>query len=598
MRSEVEKAFELVFSQLDLSMDAFGLEEPPEGVGSVLASNISYRLQSKMGKSPDEISRLIAEMMHSNKFRYIERVYADGAYINFEPNENYFKETLEKASESNYGKFEDREELVIVEHTSANPTGPVHVGRARNPIIGDSIARILSFSGYEVERQYYVNDSGKQVATLVLGCEKYGEDEIDSFGSGEHRLNLKNGTKPSSSFLNSRKERGDYDLVRYYQLATAYLERSGEDEKKEIETEITEMINRIESGDEDIYVRLTGVVKRVLEGMCECLERMSVEFDEFVRETGFLRDGSVETMIKRLKDLDGAFEEDNAWKLSLHGSDKPLVFLRSDGTSLYTTRDLCYHEWKLERADRIVTVLGEDHKFQAQQLMQTLSMLGSDTDRIKQVFYSWVTLPEGGMSTRRGTGIKLDDLIDEATERARQEVIKRKNSRIRDEILNDSELDRIARQVGIGAIRYGIVSTQPGKGITFRWEDALNFDGQGSPYIQYVHARCCGILSGSDMNIETADLRLLTSDEERILINEIARFPSVVLDASESLEPHRIAAYAKNLAEKFNIFYRECPVLKAESKNLKESRLILVSATKNTVSNALYLIGIESPVSM
>ena len=101
MRSEVEKAFELVFSQLDLSMDAFGLEEPPEGVGSVLASNISYRLQSKMGKSPDEISRLIAEMMHSNKFRYIERVYADGAYINFEPNENYFKETLEKASESN-----------------------------------------------------------------------------------------------------------------------------------------------------------------------------------------------------------------------------------------------------------------------------------------------------------------------------------------------------------------------------------------------------------------------------------------------------------------------------------------------------------------
>jgi arginyl-tRNA synthetase len=336
----------------------------------------------------------------------------------------------------------------------------------------------------------------------------------------------------------------------------------------------------------------------VLGGMKECLYRISVEFDEFIRETKFIQDGSVDEMIDRLKQLDSAFQEDGAWKLGIPGEEKPLVFLRSDGTSLYTTRDLCYHEWKLGRADKIVTILGEDHKFQAEQLTKTLSLLGAETSRIRQVFYSWVNLPEGGMSTRKGTGINLDDLLDESVKRARGEVTAREESRIREMELKKSDIDRISRQIGIGAIRCGIVATQPGKGITFDWDDALSFERQGAPYMQYVHARCCGILAKQKSDIQGVDSTLLNSKEELDLLHEISRLPFVVSSSAEALEPHRIITYAQKLAEKFNIFYRECPVLKGTDSELMAARLSLVTATKNAMSNSLYLVGIESPDSM
>ena len=576
MRSEVENAFRRVCSQLDLQMSDFGLEEPPDGVEAILASNIAYRVQKEMGKPPVEIAKIIVELIDSENFQYVDRVYADGPYINFVPSNRYFKETLEEAQRENYGQCEEREEIIIIEHTSANPTGPVHVGRARNPIIGDSISRILSFAGYQIERQYYVNDSGKQVATLIWAFEKFSEDEL----------------------VDLKKNRGDYDIVRYYQLSNSYLENSSTEDRNIAEFEIADILGKIESGNEKIHQRLMSITEMVLEGMKECLYRISVEFDEFVRETRFIQDGSVGEMVDRLKQLDCAFKEDGAWKLSIPGEEKPLVFLRSDGTSLYTTRDLCYHEWKLKKADKIVTILGEDHKLQAEQLIKTLSLLGADTSRIRQVFYSWVNLPEGGMSTRKGTGINLDDLLDESVARAREEVTRREGSRIREMELKESDIDRISRQVGIGAIRCGIVATQPGKGITFSWDDALSFERQGAPYMQYAHARCCGILAKQSLDIQNVDSALLSSKEELDLLHEISRFPFVVSSAAEALEPHRIVTYTQKLAEKFNIFYRECPVLKGTDSELMVARLSLVTAAKNTMSNSLYLVGIESPDSM
>ena len=576
MRSEVENAFECVCSQLDLHMSDFGLEEPPEEVEAILASNIAYRVQKEMGKPPSEVAGKIVKLLDLENFQYVDRVYAEGPYINFVPSAKYFKETLEGAQEENYGQFQKRGETVIVEHTSANPTGPVHVGRARNPIIGDSISRILSFAGYQVERQYYVNDSGKQVATLIWAFEKFNEKDVGDL----------------------KKDRGDYDIVRYYQLSNVYLENSSIEDKNIAELEIADILGKIESGDEEIYQKLVSITEMVLEGMKECLYRISVEFDEFIRETKFIQDGSVDEMVDRLKQLDSAFQEDGAWKLGIPGEEKPLVFLRSDGTSLYTTRDLCYHEWKLERADKIVTILGEDHKFQAEQLTKTLSLLGAETSRIRQVFYSWVNLPEGGMSTRKGTGINLDDLLDESVKRARGEVTAREGSRIREMELKKSDIDRISRQIGIGAIRCGIVATQPGKGITFDWDDALSFERQGAPYMQYVHARCCGILAKQKSDIQGVDSTLLNSKEELDLLHEISRLPFVVSSAAEALEPHRIITYAQKLAEKFNIFYRECPVLKGTDSELMAARLSLVTATKNAMSNSLYLVGIESPDSM
>jgi arginyl-tRNA synthetase len=391
--------------------------------------------------------------------------------------------------------------------------------------------------------------------------------------------------------------------VRYYRKGNAFLEEGDPDEVEEAEAEIESIMRGLEDGDEETYERVSEVVDQVLGGMRECLERLPAEFDEFVKETMFMFDGSTDELVDRLQELDEAVYEEDAWQLDLegHAIDKNLVFLRSDGTSLYPTRDLAHHEWKFDNYDRAVTVLGEDHGLQAEQLRTTLELLGNDTDQLRQVLYSYVNLPEGKMSTREGTGVDLDDLLDEAVSRAREEVEKRLDDRIRDDDLTDEDVDRIARQVGIGAVRYDIVSKQPTKAITFEWDRALDFEAQSAPYVQYVHARCCGILdeAGGRPTVDDFDADLLDTEYERDLLRTVARFPAVVEEAAEDLEPHVVATYTRTLAERFNAFYRECPVLADDvDDDLRDARLALVLAARHAVGNALDVLGVEAPESM
>jgi arginyl-tRNA synthetase len=359
----------------------------------------------------------------------------------------------------------------------------------------------------------------------------------------------------------------------------------------------------LESGDEAAYERVGEVVDTVLAGMRECLLRLPAAFDEFVRETRFMRDGSTDEVVDRLRDRPESVYEEDAWQIELddYGIEKNLVFLRSDGTSLYTTRDLAHHEWKFETFDRAVTVLGEDHKLQADQLRATLDLLGNDVSQLSNVIYSYVNLPEGKMSTRAGTGVDLDDLLDEAVARAREEYESRAEDRLRDDDLTEVDVERIAEQVGIGAVRYDIVSKQPTKSITFRWEEALDFEAQSAPYVQYVHARCCGILDEAGeagaVPDRLPDASTLATEEERALLLTLARFEGVVERAADELEPHRVATYTRELAEAFNAFYRECPVLRAEG-DLREARLALVRASRHAVANALGLLGVAAPDSM
>ena len=208
------------------------------------------------------------------------------------------------------------------------------------------------------------------------------------------------------------------------------------------------------------------------------------------------------------------------------------------------------------------------------------------------------------MSTRAGTGVDLDDLLDEAVARAREEYEKRAEDRLREDDLTEADVGRIAEMVGIGAVRYDIVSKQPTKSITFRWDEALDFEAQSAPYVQYVHARCCGILDeageGGVVPEDPADLpdaSTLETAEERDLLLTLARFEGVVERAADELEPHRVATYTRELAEAFNAFYRECPVLRAEGE-LRDARLALVRASRHAVANALGLLGVAAPDSM
>jgi len=594
-RAEVADAVEAALVGLDLPTGDLGIEEPPEDVDAVLASSVAFRLAGEVGAPPPEVAADIADAA-SLGGAYVGAVHTQGPYVNFTPAEQYYGDTLRAATDRGWGERPDTGESVVVEHTSANPTGPVHVGRARNPIIGDAVARILEMAGHDVSVHYYVNDAGRQVATLVWADEHFEERDLPA----------------------PAREKSDYELVRYYRKANEFLEEGDPDAVEAAENEIQAIMQGLEAGDPATHDRVSAVVDRMLEGMGATLDRLPADFDEFVKETRFMRedaaggtvpDGGEDTwtadVIARLTDHEEAVYEEDAWQLDLsgYGIEKELVFQRSDGTSLYTTRDIAHHEWKLREFDRAVSVFGEDHTLQSEQVRAALDLLGHDTDRIDAILHSWVNLPGGeGMSTREGTGIDLDDLLDEATQRAREEVEKRLEDRSRGE-LSETDVDGIAEQVGIGAVRYDIVAKQPSKAITFDWEDALDFEGQSAPYVQYAHARACGIIEAGGASLdagggdETVDSGLLDTPAERDLLRRTARFPAVIEAAADELAPHRVATYAREYADAFNAFYRECPVLDADPP-VREARLPLVRGARRTLANALGALGIRAPESM
>jgi len=580
LRAEVENGLGRTLTEVGYPADDLGLERPPEDVDAVLASSVAFRLAAEAEAAPPAVAGQVAEDFDVGDCEYVVDVETRGPYVNFLAGERYIDDTLGAAQADDYGTLDPTGTSVVVEHTSANPTGPIHVGRARNPIIGDALARVLDYAGHDVECHYYVNDAGRQIAVLTWAYETFDESDLPE----------------------PERDSPEYDLVRYYRKGNTYLEEGDPAEVEAAEEEIGAILRGLENGDEEVYKRVSEVVDAVLAGMRATLGRLPAEFDEFVKETRFVHDGSTDDIVDRLQDLEATVYEDGAWQLEFEDIEKNLVFLRADGTSLYTTRDLAHHEWKFTNFDRAVTVLGEDHKLQAEQLRSALESLGHDTDCLRTAHYSWVNLPESGMSTREGTGIDLNELLDEAVERARGEVENRIGDRVRDDDLTDADVERIAHQVGVGAVRYDIVAKQPSKGITFEWKDALDFEAQSAPYVQYTHARACGILeearaAGNEVPRAGADAAALERPEARELVRVVARFPAAIAEAAEDLRPHVVATYTRAFAEAFNAFYRECPVLDAGGET-RQARLAVVVAARNAIANALDALGVAAPESM
>lgn len=528
-----------------------------------VSSSLPFRLGKELKKNPAEIAKKIVESM--DKGVYVEKAVAAGPYINFYAGERYLTDALDAILKK--GRTDillpPKGVKVILEHTSANPSGPLHVGRGRNPIIGDTLARVMRCAGYDVQVQYYVDDMGKQEATIVWGYD---------------HLDLKNLPAPEV-------DKPDYEIVEVYRAAT---ERRKADEA--VEREVSDILSRYERLDPAITEKFRRVVDKCLEGQKMTLSRMNVFYDLFVWESDFVKDGSVNRILEALAKTPYAERKDGALVLNLSsfGMDKEFVLTRADGTSLYTTRDIAYHIWKLANCDDAVNVLGEDQKLAMQRLEATLRILG-EKKLPRIVFYSFVSLPEGRMSTRKGVVVNLDDLLDEAVARAYVEVDKRRKD------LPEDRKREIANLVGIGAVRYDIVRVAPEKSITFKWEQALDFEKQGAPFIQYAHARTCSILEKAKPG--RFDTAVLKEKEEVALIKKMAMLPYVVEIAARDLKPHMVAGYARELAETFNQFYRYVPVLSAEPE-LREARLALVDAARVTLANSLDLLGIAAPEEM
>ncbi len=513
-----------------------------------------FPLAKERRKSPIDIAREIAENIE--KSDYFENIESVAGYVNFRISpKKLAKITLNAVLEGRIFEFEKKEK-VIVEHTSANPTGPLHVGRTRNSLIGDSMGRILRRYGHEVEIHYFVNDVGKQVAMLLWGVKNIRIEEDN--------------------------EREDYRYVKYYQAAYKEAEKDPELEKK-----VQDIIWRYERGDPELRELAKKYVGGIMRGIIESLRRINIEFDEFVWESSLV--DKAREILPLLRDYiseeDGAYYADLK-KLGIEGKEK-LYLYRSDGTTLYPLRDIAYHLYKAERAKKNIDVLGEDHKLHFEAIKRLLQIIKPDAE-LYALFYSFVKLPEGKMSTRQGRVVYLDDLVNEAMEKVR-EIIK-------DRGYGEEELERITQMVAVGAIRFHILNVQEEKPMTFRWENALSFEGESGPFIQYTYARASSILRKVSWSGEF-DASQISHPQETRLLKLLAKYPDVIRDAATRLSPYLVAKYAYTLAAQFNQFYRDCPVIKAE-KGVREFRFALVKAFKEVIKDLLNLLGIEAPEKM
>jgi arginyl-tRNA synthetase len=514
-----------------------------------LASSIAFRLAPVLNRKPASIAREIHEAL-PKRYSLIERAEHAGPYLNFFMNSLFLEQVLEQAISNNCWSG-NRKEKVIVEHTSANPDGPLHVGHIRNSVIGDTLVRILRRAGCMVDAQYYVNDMGRQQAMVIWGVDHFPLECI----------------------------KGDHAIANVYIAAHKAME-----EQPNIKAEAGNIIQRYEAGDPEIESKIRNAIKIALAGITETLHRLNIYHDSYYWESEFVRNGDVNRIIDELEKTGLTILEDGALQLDLrsYGFEKNLILRRADGTSLYITRDLAYHRWKAKNCDRMVDILGADHKLISSQLKTTLRFLEIKEPEV--VIFEFVSLPTGSMSTRRGKFISADELLDEVEKQAFIEVSKRRPESGKDFLKN------VARQVAIGAVRYDVVKVSADKATTFDWKQALDFEKLSAAFIQYSYARACSILRKAE-DVLNYDPQLLKQTEEVALIKKIAAFDLVIDRAASELKPHLLAAYARELAEVFNQFYRCSPVLESQ-RDLRGARLTLVKASKNALNATLETLGI------
>jgi arginyl-tRNA synthetase len=505
-------------------------------------------------QDPSDIATKIA--LQINDIKEITSAEPEKGYCNVVIDWNDITiDVINEINDDSYAKTKEDVEKILIEHTSANPTGPFHMGRARNPIIGDSIARLLQYYGHNVETEYYVNDTGRQAATLAFGL---------------------------SNYETKNKGKVDHELVEAYQKASKLLE-----ENENIRDEIYRKMEEIEGGNAEVLKEVKESAKKMLEGMKVSLKRLGAEANNYYHESDLIANGKVGKVIESLKNSEICKEENGAYYLDLEkeniaGRNQKFFFTRKNGLSLYTTRDIAYHLHKFQNYDKALNVLGEDHRLQSKLLGIALREL--DSKEPISLFYSFVNLPGGKMSTRAGRVVYLDNVMEMIVELAKNKL---------DETdLNKETKNKLAEDIGIGSLRYNILKVQAEKGFTFNIEDALNLQGDSAPFAMYSHARAAAIIRNYSKDIPDIILNEKLSHSEIRLLRTLAKWPDTVQRAVSNLAIHYIPNYTHELASNFNQFYRDCPVI---GNNNEQLRINLVSSSKRILNTSLGILGVKAP---
>ena len=541
-----------------------------------------FPLAKALRKAPQAIADELATKIQPAGL--ISKVSSVNGFLNFNIDPaSLIKSTLDEIIRCGpcYGSMPSSGIRYNVEHTSTNPTGPIHVGRARNPIIGDTLARCLKRCGHQVETEYYVNDVGKQVVVLTWGVNNV-SDEDAAKNSEEHMKEIGQNEK--------ERDKTDHKLVAKYRVANKRMESD-----PAVQEEISDMMRRFEQGDKEVIDTVRHTAEIMLDGLRETLGQINVVLDRYTWESQYIADGSAKAIVEKLKSSKYAGQtDDGAWFVDLkdfgvQGKNTKFTFTRSDGTTLYTTRDPAYHQDKFTRADRLIDVLGEDQKLGSKQLCSALEIMGYD--RLPEpLFYAFVSLPEGKMSTRKGVVVYLDDLIDEAVARAYEEIKSRRAE------MPEDKMREIAKVVGVAAVRFNIIRVQPEKQFVFKWEDALNFDGNSGPYLQYVHARACTMLKKAGSFEHDTDASKFVEPSEINLIKILSKYEEVLRAAGNEKRVHMLPAYGHELASAFNQYYAAVSILNSNDK--RNARLTLVECAKTVLADVLDCLGMGAPEEM
>ena len=530
---------------LDGDLPVPALEEPRQKEHGDFATNIALGLAKRADRSPREVAQVLVDALAPAPF--VERVEVAGpGFINIWTTDQWLHEVVRSivSQGSGYGHADPNGSRVQVEFVSANPTGPLHVGHARNAVLGDAVARLLDAAGFTVEREYYFNDAGGQ---------------MDRFGASVEARYLqalgRDAEVPEDGY------HGDYvtayalDIVRNFGEALADLPP---DER---------------------FVRLrTEGARRAMDDIRATLARFGVVFDTYVSEASLAEAGEIDEAVERLRAAGSVYEADGAvWFRSTDfGDDKDRPLIRSNGRHTYFAADCAYVIDKFRRAfEHLVYVWGADHHGDIVRVKGATQALGYDPDRVELLIYQFVSFQRGGeplqMSKRAGTFVSLDQLIEE---------------------------------VGTDAARFHLLLFSNDHSMRFDIEEVAR-RSMDNPvyYVQYGHARISSIVrkaaeAGVQVRpIEDADLTLLTHEMEADLLRALADMPDVLARAAELRAPHRVAHAAQEVARRFHSFYTECRVV-GEDEELTQARLWLCRASQQVLANLLAILGVSAPERM
>lgn len=565
-KEHILKKIKELFSDLDIKLLEDLFEIPRDAKMGDLALPC-FILAKNLKKNPVEIAKEIADGVAKDEI--ILKTEAVGPYVNFFFDPKYiFKSVCEKAlkQKDEYGGSDlGVKKKVLVEYSGPNTNKPLHLGHARNNILGMAVSNILEAVGYKVTKANLINDRGVHINKSMLAYKKWG------YGKTYQSEN-----KKSDHFV------GDY-YVLYDQMKK---------ECPEIEDEIRVMLKKWEDGDKEILALWKKMRKWAIDGINETYKRMGSEFDVEYYESETYKEGK-EIVYQGVKDKIFKKEKDGSITVDLtkEGLDKK-VLLRADGTALYITQDLATSKRKFDQyhPDKAVWVVASEQEYHFKVLFEVLEKLKMVKKKdLFHLSYGMVNLTTGKMKSREGTVIDLDNLMDELHKLAKKEIKKR------DSDIKDKELEKRAEVIGQAALKYYLAKSNPKKDITFDPKESISFDGNTGPYILYAYARIQSIKGKYAKKISGKDgvFGLLGNLEERVLVNLLAEFPEVVKKSALEYNPSDIANFLYELSQSFNRFYHDHSVLSADSDDLIQARLKLISAVGIVLKNGLNLLGID-----